>query len=232
MKELVNLKNWKRTKTYEIFSKFSDPYTGIVTKLNVSNLVNYTKNHEISFYATMSYLVLKSLDAIEEFKYGYGKNNDKIDIYRYNSLAITVTTLDNCKNLNFTRYIIFSPNIDKFISDFETAKIDAEKGIEPINGLEMKDVAKVYVTCLPWIRFSNFKDAINSSEISSEPKICWGQYYVEDGEYKLDFSLLVNHAFQDGYQMSQFISYFQLYEKEFEVLNFNEIQSKYRKLLK
>lgn len=65
---------------------------------------------------------------------------------------------------------------------------------------------KIQVTCLPWIKFSNFKDAITKSEKSSKPKVCWGKYYEINNEYFIDFSLLVNHAFQDGIHVGMFIN--------------------------
>ena len=68
---------------------------------------------------------------------------------------------------------------------------------------------KVQVTCLPLIRFSNFKDAINGSEKSSKPKIGWGKYYELNGEYYIDLSILVNHAFQDGYHIGMLINILQ-----------------------
>lgn len=33
-----------------------------------------------------------------------------------------------------------------------------------------------------------------------------GKYYLEDGKYFIDVSLLVNHAFQDGYHVGLFFN--------------------------
>lgn len=73
---------------------------------------------------------------------------------------------------------------------------------DPYTGI----VTKINITCIPWITFSNFKDAINFNEKNSKPKICWGKYYLDDDRYLIDISLLVNHAFQDGYHMGLFFN--------------------------
>lgn len=65
---------------------------------------------------------------------------------------------------------------------------------------------KINITCIPWITFSNFKDAIDFNEKNSKPKICGGKYYLDDDRYLIDISLLVNHAFQDGYRMGLFFN--------------------------
>ena len=68
---------------------------------------------------------------------------------------------------------------------------------------------KVNITCIPWISFSNFKDAINIDERNSKPKVCWGRFYIKDNEYFINMSLLVNHAFQDGYHIGLFFNQLQ-----------------------
>ena len=70
----------------------------------------------------------------------------------------------------------------------------------------MENRNKVNITCIPWITFSNFKDAVNFNGKNSKPKICWERYYLEGDRYLIDISLLVNHAFQDGYHMGLFFN--------------------------
>ena len=72
--------------------------------------------------------------------------------------------------------------------------------------LNQDNMNKIQFTCLPWIRFNNFKDVIEKNEKSSKPKICWGQYYEINNEFFIDFSILVNHAFQDGIHMAMLVN--------------------------
>ena len=75
MRNKIDINNWKRKLAYKTFSNFSDPYTGIVTKIDITNLVNFWKENKISFYGCMTYFVLKSMNEIDAFSYGYGKEN-------------------------------------------------------------------------------------------------------------------------------------------------------------
>ena len=43
----------------------------------------------------------------------------------------------------------------------------------------------------------------------SIPRICWGKYFIQDGKYMIDYSIQVNHAFQDGYHLGLFINQLQ-----------------------
>ena len=206
MRNKIDINNWKRKLAYKTFSNFSDPYTGIVTKIDITNLVNFWKKNKISFYGCMTYFALKSINEIDAFSYGYGKENAKESVYKYDSLAATATVVNSDNELNFTRYVKYDEDIYNFLIEFSKATEDASNNIPyyKISGLE--NMNKVNMTCIPWITFSNFKDAVNFNEKNSKPKICWGRYYLEGDRYLIDISLLVNHAFQDGYHMGLFFN--------------------------
>lgn len=207
MRKEININNWSRKKAFNTFCNFDDPYTGVTVTLNVSNIVYISKNTKNSFYGTMLYFVLMSMNKINVYKYGYGKDENKnICVYKYDTIAATATVLNDKNELNFTRYVKYDYDYSKFMQDFIEAKNDAENNIDYYKIPNLDNMNKVQVTCLPWIRFNNFKDAVNHSEKSSKPKICWGKYYELNGEYFLDFSLLVNHAFQDGYHIAMLIN--------------------------
>ena len=128
----------------------------------------------------------------------------EIEIYKYDSIAATMTVLDKNKNLIFTRYVEFCDNYYNFIEKFEIAKQSALNGEDYYKIPGLNNMNKVNVTCIPWVDFINFKDAVDLKEKTSRPKLCWGKYNYENGKYYVNVSLLVNHAFQDGYHMGLF----------------------------
>ena len=206
MKTKIDIYNWKRKLAYETFSGYSDPYTGIVTKIDITNLINFCKQNKISFYGCMTYFVLKSLNDIDAFKYGFGKEDGNEFVYKYDTLAATATVINSDNELNFTRYVEYDEDISNFLIEFSKATEDASNNVPYYKILELENMNKINITCIPWITFSNFKNAIDFNEKNSKPKICWGKYYLDDDRYLIDISLLVNHAFQDGYHMGLFFN--------------------------
>ncbi len=206
MKTKIDIYNWKRKLAYETFSSYSDPYTGIVTKIDITNLINFCKQNKISFYGCMTYFVLKSLNDIDAFKYGFGKEDGNEFVYKYDTLAATATVINSDNELNFTRYVEYDEDISNFLIEFSKATEDASNNVPYYKILGLENMNKINITCIPWITFSNFKDAIDFNEKNSKPKICWGKYYLDDDRYLIDISLLVNHAFQDGYHMGLFFN--------------------------
>lgn len=206
MRIKIDINKWKRKLAYETFSNYNDPYTGIVAKVDITNIVDFCKTSKVSFYGCMTYFVLKSMKEIDEFSYGYGNDEGKKIVYKYDTLAATMTVINNSNELNFTRYIEFEEEMSKFLIEFSKAVTDASNNVPYYKIFGLEDMNKINITCIPWISFSNFKDAVDFKEKNSKPKICWGKYYLENDRYLIDVSLLVNHAFQDGYHMGLFFN--------------------------
>ena len=77
MREIIDINNLNRKLAYNTFLNYDDPYTGIVTTLNVTNLVNICDNLKCSFYGTMVYMIMHSMNNIDAYKYGFATINNE-----------------------------------------------------------------------------------------------------------------------------------------------------------
>lgn len=206
MRQIININNWSRKQAYNTFLNYDDPYTGIVTPLNVTNIVNFSSNLNYSFYGTMVYMIMRSMNNIDAYKYGFANIDDAICVCKYNNLAATMTVIDRNNELRFTRYVKYNRDFNEFITEFKNATDDAINGVKYYKISDLDECNKIHITCMPWIKFTNFKDAINLKEKSSKPKISWDKFEKVGDEYYINFSILVNHAFQDGYHIGLFVN--------------------------
>lgn len=51
MMEKLDLENWNRKEHFEFFSKFEEPFFGIVSEVDCTKTLNFSKQHSISFFA-------------------------------------------------------------------------------------------------------------------------------------------------------------------------------------
>ena len=206
MKTKIDIDKWERYKPYTHFSKFSNPYVSTTTVLNVNNIVLYAKKNKVSFYGLMTYLVLKTINNIEEFKYVLEGN----EVYKYDKINTTFSVL-NDKKMNFTRTVEYN-DFKEFMEDFTKAKEEAETSFDiPYD----KEQNKCYITCAPWMRVTAVSNPINYEQKDSVPRICWGKYFIDNNEYMTDVSIQFNHAFQDGYHIGEFYNSLQTNIDEF-----------------
>jgi len=196
----IDLLNWDRLRTYEWFKNFSNSTYGMNVRIDVTNLVIYAKENKESFFIDLLYIVLKSLNSIDEMRMRLV--NDKPVIFDDINPAFTVMTktgtFENVRHINHEEfkefYKISSENI-------ELAKEQLELKKESYNPENCYN--EYYITCLPWIDFMEFNHPI-PDDLASQciPRICWGKYVEKDGKYELTLNITVSHIFVDGFHLS------------------------------
>lgn len=197
MRKEIDINSWKRNWQYNVFYPRSYPYLSVASPVNVDYLVRLAKETHLSFYALMSFVTMKTIQEIEEFKYVL--DNEKI--YKYEVINMSFTVLNAEQQVRFSPTVKFDEDLFVFLERFLTAK---KMGEEEIPLSEYSENNLVYITCLPWMRITSMLNPMDEENKDSVPRICWGKYFETDEGYNIDVSIQVNHAFQDGYHLGLF----------------------------
>lgn len=196
----IDLENWNRYTQYKWFSSFSNPTYSVNKEIDVTNLVKYVKSENKSFFVSFLYILTKGLNSVDELRIRYV--NGKVVMYDDINPAYTVMTksgtFENVSSNNYDKFNDFYKNIK---ADVDEAKLKEKiKGTYNDNNL----YNQYYITCLPWIDFSGLTHPIpDNFESLSVPRICFGKYKLVDDRYLMMLNINVNHAFVDGYPLSQ-----------------------------
>lgn len=193
----IDINKWHRNWQFNVFFSRSYPYLSVTSPVNIDYLVKLSKEIHISFYALMSYVTMKTIQEIEDFKYVL----DKDKIYKYDRVDATFTVLNNEKQLRFSPRVEFNEDLCVFLERFLTAKKLAEEDVNLNDELENN---LVYITTVPWMRITSMTNPMDEGNKDSIPRICWGKYFETAEGYNIDVSIQVNHAFQDGYHLGLF----------------------------
>lgn len=199
MKE-IDVKNWNRAKTYNWFKGFSNSTYCCNVRLDVTELVNHSKNNGQSFFINMLYLVLKGLNSIEEMR--MRMENGVPVIYDDINPAFTVMTnagtFENVRFNNCTNYAEFYKIASKKIEKAKNQVAIEEGEYNP------SIYNEYYISCVPWLDVVSLTQPI-PDDISSQcvPRICWGKFVEENGKYTMMLNITVSHIFVDGYPLSK-----------------------------
>lgn len=200
MKE-IDIKNTDRENTYNWFKTFSNSTYSCNVVMDLTNLINYVKKNDKSFFITLLYIVVRGLNSIDEMRMRLV--DDKPVIYDEINPAITVMTktgtFENVRFKNCKEYNEFYKIAHKKI---ERAKKQEKIESEDYNPKNCYN--EYYITCLPWVSFTQLTHPIPDDNGSQcIPRVCWGRYYEEDVRYKMNLNITVSHIFVDGYPLAQ-----------------------------
>ncbi|MBP3503776.1 MAG: hypothetical protein J6K18_01490 [Bacilli bacterium] len=200
MYKVINLENFKKRKQYNWFRTFSNPCYGINVKMDITEVVKYTKETKTSFFINILYLITIGLNSVEEMR--LREVNGEIRLYDTINPTFTVMTKSGVyENTGF-----------EMIDDYKTFYATAKQVIDHIKNQDfIKETFNdsllyndYYMTCLPWLSINGMTHPLcdNNYESLSCPRVCWDKYVEVDNKYLMTLNITVNHCFVDGYPLS------------------------------
>ncbi len=202
MKEF-DLDNWNRKELYQFFKSYDDPFFNLTTTLEVSNLYDYCKKNDLSFFLAGLYLSLESANEIPEFRLRIIDDT----LIEYESINIGSTVLNDDNSFSFS----FFSRKDSIFEFDRVGKINLNRQKEKKDlGANEGGDNIIYCSFIPWFSFTSIKHARSiEKEKSGIPKFVFGKFFNQKGKKIMPFSIEVHHAIMDGYHVGKFLEIFQ-----------------------
>ena len=200
----IEINKWTRKDYYEFFSKYDDPFFGIVSEINCHYAYEKCKKDKLSFFAYYLHKSLVAVNSIEEFKFRC--INDEIIVFDNIHAATTIGRTDGSFGFSF---ISFNEDFHQFSKSLkkEIEEVQNSSGIRYLKDSSRHDV--VHYSTIPWKHFTGLKHPGNFSREDSAPKIVFGKAYLKNNEWYLPVSITGHHGFVDGIHLAMFLECFE-----------------------
>ena len=206
--KVVDKENYYRKGVFEHFSNDCKCSTSITARVDVTDLILYSKNTKTKFYLNFLYILSKVLNSRDDYKMGYLYKTDELICYDV---------------INPTQYIFHddtetcTPVYTKYYNDYsvfyKNALYDMEKAKESRKyGLDMQNHPNWFdASFIPWLSYDSLNIELPDGHLFFSPIINWGKYREENGRFMMPVTVRLNHAIADGYLIA---NVFRLLEKE------------------
>ena len=183
----------------------------MTVKIDVEDLVNYSKKTDTKFYLNFLYILSKVLNSREDYRMGYLWETDTLICYDV---------------INPTQYVFHedtetcTPVYSKYFEDYNKFYLEALKDLNEAKktrsyNLDMEHHPNWFdASFIPWISYESMHIELPDGYLYFSPIVNWGKYQKEEGRIKMPVSVRLNHAIADGYLLA---NVFRLIEKEIEV---------------
>lgn len=199
--KIIKVEELKKINQYNWFKQFSNPCYGFNVKMDVTNVVKYSKETKTSFFINTLYLITSALNQIDEMRIRVV--NDEIRLYDEINPAFTVMT--KAQIFENTGFVM----IDNYNEFYNKAHQVIESVKNQTNVKETYNDSKLfneyYITCIPWLSIEGMSHPLidNDYESLTVPRICWDKYREENDKQVMTLNITVNHMFVDGYPLSK-----------------------------
>lgn len=189
---MKEVKNFAHLDKFNKFNAMQNPFIIMTVRVKVTNLVKYAKKYK-HFYMMFGYLLAKTVNEVEAFRYRYIDNK----FYICDRVGVSYTERIEDDIVFFDCY---NESLEDFMKEYDEKKTRALNLKKSISE-ERYDV--IWVSCLPWNNFSALVSPFDKS--ITMPQFIWDKYKEVDNDYYCNLMLMVHHGFADGYHVADFI---------------------------
>ena len=163
----VNLNEWPRSTIYHFFKDQDDPHFGWCADVNVTALKTFTQKKGLSFFLSTVYCITHTVQRIPEMKYRI-RGPDEVVFHEKIHPSFTTPALDQLFSFCTVEY---SKESSDFFKRGRTQIEDLKQSKACLEEVPRDDV--IYMTCIPWVKFSSFHFAMHQSKWDSIPRFAW-----------------------------------------------------------
>ena len=208
----VDKETYYRKGVFKHFTQDCKCSTSITARIDVTELVKYSKMTNTKFYINFLYILSRALNSRDDYKMAYLWQSEELICYDVINPIQYVFHEDTetCTPVYTTYYEDYKVFYKKAIKDIEDAKETREYLLDAENHPNWFDAS--YIS---WLSYDSLNIELPDGYLYFLPIINWGRYREENGKLMMPVSVRLNHAIADGYLVANVFK-----KKKKEILDF------------
>ena len=186
-----------------VFRHFSEDCkcsVSMTARVDVTELVAYSKARGSKFYLNFLYLLCKALNSRDDYKMGYLWQSDELICYDviHPTQYVFHEDTETCTPVYSTFCEDYAAFYAGALADLERAKQSREYGLDMEHHPNWFDASY-----LSWLSYDALNVELPDGYLFFAPIVNWGRYRAENGRLLMPVSVRLNHAIADGYLLAK-----------------------------
>jgi chloramphenicol O-acetyltransferase type A len=197
---MLNIDQWPRKDQFYFFKDYDNPFFNICTEVDVTELHDFSKQNEFSFFLTSIYATLKAANLIEEFRYRI--KDDGVIVH--DQIHAGSTFLKEDDTFGFV-YLTYKSSINDFYVEADDTLQQMKGQKETLDPRSEQDDL-IHYSVIPWISFLSISHARKFKKNDSIPKIVLGKYHEKEQQLVMPVSIELHHSLADGLHVANYLN--------------------------
>lgn len=206
MYKIIDPNTYYRAGVYKHFTKDCKCSVSITGKIDVTELLSYSRNTQTKFYINFLYVLSKTLNARDDYKMAYLWETAELVVFEQINPChyIFHDDTETCTPVYSRYYEDYSIFYAACKSDIEQAKTTRSYGLDMVNHPNWFDAS--YIS---WLTYEALHIELPDGHLYFMPIINWGKYTQDNGRLLMPVTVRLNHAVADGYLVAKVFSILQ-----------------------
>ena len=211
--KIIDVYNWIRRTTFKYFSTFDNPTYSFNVKIDITNVLSFSKETKTSFFINFLFLISKVNNELKSLRLRYV--DGEVRLYEKINPTFTVKTEDGSFNNCFVEYTsVYEEFYKRCVKEIE----DNNKETKNPEEYNSTSYDRFYSSCLTTIDIISMTQPLNTRDKNSinVPRIFWDKYIKIGDTYYLTLNITVSHILVDGEQLSEAFNKVREYASNFK----------------
>lgn len=212
----VDLQKWHRTEHLEFFVGFERPHFSLTAEVCVDTLVRRAREGGEPLFLATLWAVLSAIQQVPAFRLRFGRDPEGgLRVWEHGQVHASFTSPTSEGGFRF----VFAEYHEQF-SEFARGarhQLEAAAG-EDRRVVEVPRTDLVFVSCLPWLRFTSLDHAIGVVRTDCVPRIAWGKLVETPNGWIMPLNVQVHHGLIDGVDVAKLFERVERYSAEVDWL--------------
>jgi chloramphenicol O-acetyltransferase type A len=205
MPRYIDTETWSRRQLFRLFKGYDNPSFNVCADVDATNLIDFTRSRNLSFFVAYHFLSTKTANEIEPFRYRL--RGERVLVHeRVDAGAVLLLADESFTFVYFDFTEDFRAFHDAATATIEHARVEAP----PLDAREDRDDL-IYHSVIPWVAFTSISHASDSRRRNGIPKISFGKYRDVGGRVLMPVSVEVHHALMDGLHVGRYFERLESY---------------------
>ena len=205
---VLDKSGFKRAGMYRHFTEDCKCSVSMTARIDVTDLVEYSRSQGTRFYINFLYILCKVLNSSDDYKMGYLWESDELIVY---------------DKLNPTQYVwreeygtctpVYTGYSEDYGTFYKNASADLKYAASTDRYLLDPSAHPNWfdASCVPWVSYDSLNVELPDGYLYFLPIVNWGRYRQEGGRLMMPVTVRLNHAVADGFTVA---NVFRLLERE------------------
>ncbi|MBQ2621270.1 MAG: hypothetical protein IJF84_08015 [Thermoguttaceae bacterium] len=206
--KVIDFETYYRKGVFRHFSEDCKCSTSMTARLDVTDLVAYSKKTNTKFYINFLYLLSKVFNSRDDYKMAYNWKTQELICYDVVNPTHYVFHEDT-----ETITLVYSEYSEDYKTFYANAMADVEKAKQTREyGLDMANHPNWFdASYISWLSYDSLHVELPDGYLYFLPIVNWGRYREENGRLQMPLTVRLNHAIADGFLVA---NVYRLLQKE------------------
>ncbi len=197
---VIDKNSYYRKGVFRHFTEDCKCSTSMTARIDVTDLVAFSKQTNTKFYLNFLYILSKVLNSREDYRMGWLWQTEELICYDviHPTQYVFHEDTETCTPV-YTEYCEdYEAFYARALEDLERAKQTRDYGLDMASHPNWFDAS-----CIPWLSYDSLHVELPDGYLYFMPIVNWGRYREENGRLLMPVSVRLNHAIADGYLVAK-----------------------------